>query len=157
MWTDQNISVYSSPIISAFVVNTGTQKAIVIQLSNLFTQSITPATKQISCSIHPSMLTGVTDNYPANNTRSTSIQVQVASRFDLAMENSITSIKTNLEPAEAAVGANGIQNFVFEKVMAILVPLVVVIGILLALLGFYKLMFSTEEKAVSDGTKYVIY
>jgi len=103
------------------------------------------------------MLTGVTDNYPANNTRSTSIQVQVASRFDLAMENSITSIKTNLEPAEAAVGANGIQNFVFEKVMAILVPLVVVIGILLALLGFYKLMFSTELTAVSDGTKYVIY
>ena len=33
----------------------------------------------------------------------------------------------------------------------------VILGILLALLGFYKLMFSTEEKAVSDGTKYVIY
>lgn len=41
--------------------------------------------------------------------------------------------------------------------MAILVPLVVVIGILIALLGFYKVMFSSDEKALADGTRYIIY
>jgi hypothetical protein len=80
-----------------------------------------------------------------------------SSRFDIAMGRSIESIKTNLEPAGAGNGTTAIQNFIFEKIMSVLVPLVVVIGILLALLGFYKLMFSTDEKAVGEGTKYVIY
>lgn len=73
------------------------------------------------------------------------------------MERSIASIKWNLEAAESAVGTQGVQNFVFSKVMSLLVPLIVVIGILISLLGFYKIMFSGDEKAVGEGTKYVIY
>ncbi|MEI8091044.1 MAG: hypothetical protein WCG98_02065 [bacterium] len=41
--------------------------------------------------------------------------------------------------------------------MDILVPLIVVIGILISLIGFYKIMFSAEEKATTEGTNYIIY
>lgn len=99
---------------------------------------------------------GIADANATNNTRTKTFQVQKASRFDLAMSTSIGSIKTNLESAEAALGTEGVKNFVFTKVMSILVPLIVVIGILLALLGFYKLMFSSDEKAVADGTRFII-
>lgn len=73
------------------------------------------------------------------------------------MEKSISSIKSNLEPAEAALGTQGIQNFVFSKVMSFLVPLIVVLGILIAIIGFYKLMFSSDDKAVGEWTRYIIY
>lgn len=94
---------------------------------------------------------------PFNNTRTKTFSVIDAKRFDLAMEQSITSIKANLEAGEGAVGVQGLKNFVFSKLMNFLVPMVVIIGILVALIGFYKLMFSSDEKAVSEGTKYIIY
>ncbi len=41
--------------------------------------------------------------------------------------------------------------------MNVLVPLVIIIGILSAILGFYKLMFSSDENATKEGTRYIIY
>ena len=36
-------------------------------------------------------------------------------------------------------------------------PLIIVVGILIALLGFYKVMFASDDKAVGEGTKYILY
>ena len=55
------------------------------------------------------------------------------------------------------MGTEGVKNLVFDKLMNVLVPLIIIIGILIAIIGFYKLMFSTDDKAVSEGTKYVIF
>lgn len=41
--------------------------------------------------------------------------------------------------------------------MNVLVPLIILIGILSAILGFYKLMFSSDEKATQEGTRYIIF
>jgi len=63
----------------------------------------------------------------------------------------------NLEAAEGAGGAEGVQYFVFNKVMNVVVPLIIIIGILSAIIGFYKLMFSSDENAVKEGTRYIIF
>ncbi|NCO98003.1 hypothetical protein GW864_02385 [bacterium] len=60
-----------------------------------------------------------------------------ADRFDIAMERAIAPIKGNLDAPEitsALGGAETIKEFVYKKVMDILVPLIVVIGILVSIL-----------------------
>lgn len=79
------------------------------------------------------------------------------SRFDSAMQKSIESIKNNIEAAESTKWTEWIKNFVFEKVMNVLVPLIVVLGILIAILWFYKLLFSSDEKAKADWTRFILY
>ena len=147
---EQGITVYSSPDIWTLVINPWTKIGLPVQLSNIFTQVLWD--KTISCTV---TLNG--DQQTFNNDWKKVYSVTVANRFDLAMQRSIDSIKGNLEPAEAALGTQGVQNFVFTKVMSFLVPLIVVIGILIAILWFYKIMFSGDDKAVSEWTKYVIY
>lgn len=148
--TDQNINVYTSPALGSLVINPGTKIGLPIQLKSIFTQAL--GEKHISCTINFDA-----DQDTSNNTRSQTFGVSKANRFDLAMETSIASIKWNLEPAEAALGTQGVSNFVFTKVMSFLVPLIVVIGILIAIIWFYKIMFSGDEKAVGEWTKFVIY
>lgn len=79
------------------------------------------------------------------------------SRFDSAMGKSIESIKNNIEAAESTKWTEWIKNFVFEKVMNILVPLIIVLGILVSILWFYKLLFSSDEKAKEEWIKYIAY
>lgn len=104
------------------------------------------------------MSKGTVGDVQANNNSWTQIyEVLSPERFDLAMERSISSIKQHLESASPGVGTASIQSFVFDKIMSILLPLIVVVGILIGLLGFYKVMFSSEEKAVAEGSRYIIY
>ena len=149
-WEEQGITVYASPDIWTLVINPWTKIGLPVQLSNIFTQVLW--NKTISCTV---TLNG--DQQTFNNDWKKVYSVTVANRFDLAMQRSIDSIKWNLEPAEAALGTQGVQNFVFTKVMSFLVPLIVVIGILIAILGFYKIMFSGDDKAVGEWTKHIIY
>lgn len=79
------------------------------------------------------------------------------SRFDSAMEKSVESIRNNIEAAERTKWTEWIKNFVFEKVMSVLVPLIVVLGILIAILWFYKILFSSDEKAKADWTRFILY
>lgn len=78
-------------------------------------------------------------------------------RFDSAMEKSTESIRGNIEATESAKWTEWIKNFVFDKVMNVLLPLIVVLGILTAILWFYKLLFSSDEKAKSEWIKYIWY
>jgi hypothetical protein len=148
--TEQGLNVYTSPALWTLVINPGTKIGLPIQLNSLFTQVLWD--KTILCKVS---LNG--DQQAFNDDRSKIYSVIKANRFDLAMQRSIDSIKWNLEPAEAALGTQGVQNLVFSKVMSFLVPMIVVIGILIAIIGFYKIMFSGDEKAVGEGTKFVIY
>gem|GEM_PF-6151497 len=40
--------------------------------------------------------------------------------------------------------------------MNILVPVVIVLSILIAILGLYKIMFQKDEDATSKGIKYIL-
>ncbi len=79
------------------------------------------------------------------------------SRFDSAMDKSTESIKNNIEAAEPTKWTEWIKNFVFDKVMKVLLPLIVVLWILLSILWFYKILFSSDEKAKEEWMKYIWY
>lgn len=151
---EQNLNVYSSNPITSFVVNPGTKVGVNIRLKTLFTQAL--GVKTLVCTINPSMINGGDVN-PTNNTWSGIFEIVQADRFDLALSKSIESISKNLEAAEGAKGAQGVQNFLFNTIMNVLVPIIIIIGILSAILWFYKIMFSTEDTAVKEWTRYIIY
>ncbi|HCY20642.1 TPA: hypothetical protein DIC40_02075 [Patescibacteria group bacterium] len=79
------------------------------------------------------------------------------------MNRAIDSIKNNLDAPEilsdvsATPGADAVKDFLLKKIMDVLVPLIITIGILISLLGFYKILFSSDEKAISEGTNYIVY
>lgn len=150
----KGIEVYTSNPITSLVVNSGTKLGINIRIKSIFTQAL--GNKSITCSIHPSVIS-ITDGNTGNNTWVGNFEIVEAKRFDLALSESISSISKNLEAAEWAAGTQWLQNFVYNKIMNVLVPLIIVLGILIALFGFYKLMFSSDEKAVSEWTRYIIF
>ncbi|MCF7835484.1 hypothetical protein K9M48_05590 [Candidatus Gracilibacteria bacterium] len=78
-------------------------------------------------------------------------------RFDTVLDKSISPISQNLDGAEASLGVQGVKNFVFQKAMDIVVPLVIIVGLLTAMIGFYKTMFSQAEDAMKDGFKMITY
>ncbi|MCX6825039.1 MAG: hypothetical protein NTY80_02330 [candidate division SR1 bacterium] len=151
---EQNFKIYDSNPITSFVVNPGTKVGVNITMNSLFTQAL--GAKTVVCTITPS-LAGYSDVRAGNNEWSGTFEVVKADRFDLALNTSIQSISKNLNAAEGAKGVQGAQNFVFNSVMNILLPLVIIIGILSAILGFYKLMFSSDDAATKEGTNYIIY
>jgi hypothetical protein len=83
-----------------------------------------------------------------NNKISLKLSVTSAGRFDLALNKAIDPIKDNLDAPEIKSGVEGINNFLITKVMNILVPLIILVAILTAMFGFYKLFFATDDKAI---------
>ncbi|MFA7298754.1 MAG: hypothetical protein WC010_03875 [Candidatus Absconditabacterales bacterium] len=151
---EKNMNIYSSNVLSSFVLNAGTKVGINIRINPIFTQAV--GTKTIKCEIYPSAV-GISTDHTDNNVWSGTFEIMKADRFDLALSTSIESISKNLEAAEGAKGAQGVQNFLYNKIMNVLVPLIIIIGILSAILGFYKIMFSSDDNATKEGTNYIIY
>lgn len=151
---DFTINIYTSRTLSSFSVASATKVGVNIRFKTIFTQAL--GTKGVICTLNPDIL-WVTDENSWNNIRTGIFEVVEADRFDLALSESIDPIRQNLEAAEGAVGTQWLQNFLFDKIMNVLVPLVIIIGILSAILGFYKLMFSSDENATKEGTRYIIY
>ena len=85
------------------------------------------------------------------------INIIEANRFDVSLNKSISSIKWNLDPAELSLWVQWLQNFVFKKTMDIIFPIILVVGLLTAMMWFYKLLFSDSEDATKDWVKFIIY
>gem|GEM_PF-1154764 len=107
--------------------------------------------KTIVCSLRNRPGEAVT----TNNTASLKLSVTDAGRFDLALNKAIDPIKDNLDAPEIRSGVAGINNFLMNKVMNILVPLIILVAILTAMFGFYKLFFATDDKAIDTGVKLI--
>lgn len=155
----QRLNIYQSKVISWFVINPGTTIKQPIVLKDLFTQTLWE--KKISCTL--SLRKNELAKDVQNNTRSWAISVVKSERFDIAMDRSIAPIKNNLDAPEilkansSTAWADAVKDFLMTKIMDVLVPLIIVIGILISLLWFYKLLFSSDEKAIGDGIKYITY
>ena len=152
--TRDGMHVYTSKPITSFIVNAGTKVGVNIRISSLFTQAL--GKKSLICTVFPSIW-WFGDVNTANNVWSGSFEIVEANRFDLALSTSIDPISKNLDAAEWAVRVQWLQNFLYTKIMNVLFPLIIVLGILLAMIGFYKIMFSSDDKAIGDGTNFIIY
>jgi hypothetical protein len=90
-----------------------------------------------------------------NNSVSLNLSITDAGRFDIAINKAIDPIKNNLDAPEIKTGVAGVNEFLMDKVMNILVPLIILGSILIAIFGFYKLFFATDDKAVETGIKLI--
>jgi hypothetical protein len=94
-----NINVYSSNVITSFILNAGTKVAANIRIKTIFTQAV--GSKTMVCTVYPSTI-GVTSDHLNNNVWTGTFEIVQADRFDLALSKSIESINKNLEAAEGA-------------------------------------------------------
>ena len=151
---ETNINVYSSNIITSFILNAGTKVGVNIRIKSIFTQAV--GSKTMVCTVYPATV-GITSDHLNNNVWTGTFEIVQADRFDLALSKSIESINKNLEAAEWAKWVQGAQNFLYNKIMNVVVPLIVIIWILSAILWFYKIMFSSEDTATKEWTKYIMF
>lgn len=153
----QKLIIYQSKKLVQFTLNPGTFMKQTILLKDLFTQSL--GDKKISCELKKQDK----ETLITNNLRSWTVSIIKAERFDIAMNRSIDSIKDNLDAPEilsdvsATPWADAVKDFLFKKIMDILVPLIITLWILIALLWFYKIFFSSDEKAIEEWTNYILY
>jgi hypothetical protein len=64
------------------------------------------------------------------------------------LDRAVDPIKNNLDAPEIKSGVAGINDFLISKVMNVLVPLIILVGILMAMFGFYKILFATDDKSI---------
>lgn len=153
----QKLIIYQSKELLKFTLNPGTFIKQTILLKDIFTQSL--GDKKISCQLKK------WDNeiIIANNSRTGTASIIKAERFDIAMNRSIDSIRWNLDAPEilsdvsATPWADAIKDFLIKKIMDILVPLIITLGILIAILWFYKILFSSDGKNISQWVNYILY
>ncbi len=151
IWQEQGLLLYQSKVLSQLTIAAWSTLIRTISLNDVFTQAIW--TKTVNCTVSFPGETNTT-----NNTSLMSLTVWSGgsnSNFDVAITRAIDPIKNNLDAPELKSGVAGINDFLINKVMNILVPLVILWGILMCMLGFYKIFFQTDDKAVGDGVKLI--
>lgn len=111
----------------------------------------------LSCVIN-NTVAGVADNQTNNNEATINFKIFEGSawRFDLTLGRSIEDIQGNLDPAEAALWTDGIINFIRENIINLLIPIIIVVWVIVAVIWFYKMMFSDSEEWTKEWSKYII-
>jgi len=124
-------------------------------LSPALTQTLIP--KTITCVVNANQAWS-TDPIDDNDELSISFNILLAptGRFDLTMGRAIQSIEQNLDPAEAALGTQWVVNFIRSTVINLLIPMIIILGVIIAIVGFYKMMFSDSEEWTKQWSKYLI-
>jgi len=156
--TANGTAAFNSPYLGGiYIATSGYRNANNIQLPNGLTQSA-PNTITIQCTIDPTQAGITNDSNILNNTSWFTVAVVTApqGRFDVTLERSIQTIQSNLDAAEASPGTQWIVNFVKKNVLNIVIPIIIIIGVLIAIIGFYKMMFSDSEEGTTEWSKYLI-
>lgn len=86
--------------------------------------------------------------------------VQAQNRYDEILNWSTDSISGHLEilpQTSGEWGAKTIRNFIIDKVIKIVIPIFIVVGIFLAILGLYRLLFSENPESTKTGIQYLVY
>jgi len=125
-------------------------------LSNNLTTTLWQ-TISITCQID-NTVAWAADNTGNNNVATISFKIFTwpTGRFDLTLGRSIEDIQGNLDAAEAELWAAGIVNFIRDNIINLLIPIIILLWIVVAIIGFYKMMFSDTEEWTKEWSKYLI-
>ena len=78
-------------------------------------------------------------------------------RADEYLQQSAKSISQHVgSDIELAKGTSGLLNYI-DRILDILVPLIITLGIAIAMYGGYKMMASNKEEALKEGGSLVLY
>ncbi len=101
---------------------------------------------------------GVADPQSNNNSATISFKIFAwpTGRFDLTLGRAIEDIQENLDPAEATLWTQGVVNFIKNNIINLLIPIIIIVWVIVAIIGFYKMMFSDSEEWTKEWSKYLI-
>lgn len=87
------------------------------------------------------------------------IPVLAAGRFEPAINDATVSIQNNVDLTHNGVqwGSEGVRDFIIDIVKKVITPLVIIIGVLLAILGLYELFWSTKEDGTKKWMNYILW
>ncbi len=151
--------VFKSTPMNTFIVNPWTTMiAWNLALKDTLTQ--TPRTVEINCTVNTPNLLDWTESNASNNSSLFSFGVAKIWRFDTSMDRSIDPIKNQLDAAEPTSLLwwwDSIKNFVFNKIINIITPIVIIVGILIGIIWAYRLFFSTSAEETKKWMQLLIY
>lgn len=149
------VLLYQSPFANSFLVQAGTQQVITnLSIPNQATQ-VAGDLIELSCTFDYNNEFALTQGSIKVATIKLRVLESPAGRFDVSLWIAKDPIKEKLDAAVPQVGAQGIQDFIFRMINSIIIPLAILIGVLLALFGFYTMLFSDSDDQVSKGMGYV--
>ncbi len=76
------------------------------------------------------------------------------------MSRAIKPIEKNLDPGEPISNKwwwDSIKNFVFNKIESVITPIIIVLGIVLWIIGAYRLFFSDKEEKTKKWIMLIVY
>ncbi|HRU50343.1 MAG TPA: hypothetical protein P5155_02455, partial [Candidatus Absconditabacterales bacterium] len=150
--------IFKSSVMDTFILNTGTSM-IAGNLKLLDSLTQTQREVQIECKVDTSSFNG-NESLTNNNSKEFSFRVDKISRFDSSMDRAIEPIRSHLdaaEPVSTLGGGDSIRSFVFNKIVNVITPLIIIAGVIVGILGAYKLFFSDKEEDLKKGAMLIIY
>ena len=160
---NSSLEVFLSSTMTKFIIEPDSWMiARNLQLSDNLTE--TQREVKIKCSINEdwarnnSFTSNETDT--SNNTKEFSFRVDKLSRFDPSMNRAIEPIKDNLdaaEPSSTIGGWDSIRSFIFNKIVNVVTPFIIIIGVMVWIIWAYKLFFSDKEEDLKKWVMLVIY
>lgn len=156
--------VFKSSIIKNFILNTGESITVEnLKLSDRLT--LVQREVAIECSVNKNWAQNnyfIAHNEANTNNNSTgfSFRVDKVSRFDSAMNRAIKPIRSHLDAAEPNSpewGWESIKNFVFNKIVNVITPIIIILGIVIWIIGAYKLFFSDKEEETKKWIMLIVY
>lgn len=151
--------VFRSSAMSTFIVNPWTTMiAWNLALKDTLTQ--TPRTVEITCTVNTPNLLDWTEANTNNNSSPFSFGVSKIGRFDTSMDRAIDPIRNNLDAAEPGSllwWGDSIKSFIFNKIINVVTPIIIIVGILMGIIGAYRLFFSDSAEETKKWIQLVIY
>lgn len=133
-----------------------------IKLPDTLTQTQRSVT--IQCEVNQnwnySSIFTTSESDTTNNSTGFTFNVDKVWRFDSSMDRAIKPIKGNLDAAEPNSLLwwwDSIRSFVFNKIINVVTPIIIIVGIAIGIIWAYKLFFSSSADETKKWIQLVIY
>ncbi len=95
-----------------------------------------------------------------SNISTAQAQSSSTDRYDDILSKSTEKIGKHLEKADKTTlewGAKSARDFIIKKIIDIVIPIMIVVGVILAIIWFYRLLFSDNADTTRTWMMYIVY
>ncbi|PZM87278.1 MAG: hypothetical protein DLD55_02290, partial [candidate division SR1 bacterium] len=86
-----------------------------------------------------------------------SAPVAAQANFGQALEQGTKSIATHLDAPSTALQIQDTAAWVVQKVIDVLFPVILIVGVLVAMFGLYQILTSSDEGKLKSGMHMMLY
>lgn len=77
--------------------------------------------------------------------------------FSTALEQGVESVASHLDTPDTSVSTDNKVQFLIKKTIDILFPIIIVVGVLVAMIGLYQVLTSSDAGKLKEGINVMIY